>query len=301
MDYSRGRSERFGRLILAVTVFCGTGLTAAAQERSSPAALRPERGTLALPGGTRNVGAMLDEFTSKRRTKALLLDAATNNLLFPVLGKIPGWRSDVMLINYKSTAQRVAFLFLEQGINNANGDVLQYTLPANSPTYWHDFVGTALGIGSGLGSVIILGVDSQGNIDTSASLDGSARLYQTDASGGSLSQMFPSVPLEDVPSGSQTTAIGLRSDPQYRTNAGVVNTDSVAHTFTVTIVGASVSSFQINALPYSMMQVRIPNDGTHGDVALQFTSNSGYWWSAYGATADNISGDSWSAHAALAY
>lgn len=296
MDHLNGRPLR---LVVAATVLLGASLLAVAQERSAPSAANLQRGTQAVAGG-RSVGAMLDEFRGSLRTKALIVDAASDNLLFPVLGKIPGWRSDVMVINYKSTAQRVAFLFLESGVNSGSRDALYYNLPANSPTYWHDFVGTALGI-NGLGSVVILGVDSQGNIDTSASLDGSARLYQTDSRGGSLSQMFPSVPLQDAPTGSRTTAIGLRSDPQYRTNAGMVNPDSVAHTFTVTILGSSVNSFQVNVLPYSMTQVRIPNDGTYGDLALQFTSNSGNWWSAYGATADNISGDSWSAHAALAY
>ena len=48
-----------------------------------------------------------------------------------------------------------------------------------------------------------------------------------------------------------------------------------------------------------MMQVRLPGDGTYGDVALQFTTDSDTWWSSYGASVDNISGDSWSSHGAL--
>ena len=74
-----------------------------------------------------------------------------------------------------------------------------------------------------------------------------------------------------------------------------------AFAFTVSIVAATVVSFDINVPPYSMMQVRIPNDGSYGDIALQFTSSSGTWWSSYGACVDNISGDSWSSHGALAF
>jgi hypothetical protein len=265
-----------------------------------PVSLALQRGTMALPADGPGVGALLENVHAGLRAKALNLDSASPDLLFPVLGKIPSWQSDVMLINYRSTPQRVVFLFLEQGKNNVNGVPLYYTVPASFMTYWHDFFATGLGL-SGIGTIIVAGVDSLGNIDSNARLDGSARLYQTNTAGGTLSQLFPAVPLQDAPSGARTTALGLRSDPRFRTNAGVVNPDSVAHTFTVSIVAASVSSFQISVLPYSMMQVRIPNDGSYGDIALQFTSTSGTWWASYGACVDNISGDSWSSHGALAF
>ena len=148
---------------------------------------------------------------------------------------------------------------------------------------------------------MILAVDGGGNADSQALIDGSARLFQTDSLGGTLSQMFPSVPVHDAPAGTRTSALGLRSDAQFRTNAGVVNFDGVARTFTVNIVAASVSTFTIDVPPYSMMQVRIPNDGSFGDIVLQFTSNATNFWSAYGASVDNVSGDSWSAHAALQF
>ena len=165
--------------------------------------------------------------------KALLLDAATTDLLFPVLGKIPGWQSDVMLINYRSVSQALHIYFMEQGQNNASATPYTYTLPANRMVYWHDFFGTALGISNGLGSIMILAVNASGSDDSQALIDGSARLFQTDAAGGTLSQMFPAVPVHDVPAGTGATAVGLRSDAQFRTNAGVVNFDSVARTFTV--------------------------------------------------------------------
>jgi hypothetical protein len=259
-----------------------------------------QRGTLAQPWSGRSVGAILDNVHAGLREKVLNLDSASPDLLFPVLGKIPGWQSDVMLINYKSTPQRLVFLFLEQGKNNVNGVPLYYTVPANFMTYWHDFFATGLGL-TGIGAIIVAGVDSVGNIDGTARLDGAARLYQTNTAGGTLSQLFPAVPLQDAPTGSRTSALGLRSDQRFRTNAGVVNPDSVAHAFTVSIVASGVTTFQIDVLPYSMMQVRVPNDGSYGDIALQFTSSSGTWWSSYGATVDNISGDSWSSHGALAY
>ncbi len=283
------------RLLIVGTVLVGATVFALGQQ--SPFGVG--EGTLALPDSGTSVGQFLDRPEGFRQ-KALNLDSASSDLLFPVLGKIPGWRSDLMLINYKSAPQRLYIYFLEQGKDNRTAGPRTYTLPANFVTYWHDFFGTALSI-SGIGSIMIIAVDSGGSIDSTAKIDGSARLYQTDAAGGTLAQMFPGVPVQDVPAGARTTALGLRSDQNFRTNAGVVNLDSVARTFTVSIVGATVTSFQINVPAYSMMQVRIPGDGSYGDVALQFTSNSTTWWSSYGASVDNISGDSWSAHGALAF
>ena len=287
----------FRRLLVLTAIVLACSVPLAAESAS----LGIEEGALALKAeGGRSLDRALDDVHA-RRPKALLLDAATTDLLFPVLGKIPGWQSDVMLINYRSVAQVLHIFFMAQGQNNASATPYTYTLPANRMVYWHDFFQTGLGISNGLGSIMILAVNSSGAADSQALIDGSARLFQTDAAGGTLAQMFPSVPVHDVPAGTGATAVGLRSDAQFRTNAGVVNFDSVARTFTVSIVAASVSSFTISVPPYSMMQVRIPNDGSYGDIALQFTSNTTNFWSAYGASVDNISGDSWSAHVALQF
>ncbi len=251
--------------------------------------------------GSRTVGNLLEAMQRSAREKVLNLDSASPALLFPVIGKIPYWTSDVMLINNRTVPQRVAFLFLQEGVNNVGRAPLYYTLPAQFLVFWNDFFGTGLGM-TGIGTIVVTGVDSAGNPDTAASLDGAARLYQTNSAGGTLSQNFPAVSVSDVPAGARTTAVGLRSDVRFRTNAGAVNLDSVGHSFNVSIVSvAGVSSFSIAVPPYSMMQVPLPNQGAYGNLALQFTSDSGTWWSAYGACVDNISGDSWSAHAALAF
>ena len=291
---------RVRRLSGLVTVLATVFLAGAIPLRGE-SSLGIQRGSVAPPAiGGRSLERAIED-RHGLRPKALILDAASPDLLFPVLGKIPGWQSDVMLINHRSVAQDLLIYFMEQGKNNGSATARTYTLPANFMVYWHDFFGTALSIPNGLGSIMIVGVNSAGDPDDDARIDGSARLFQTSAAGGTLSQMFPAVPLQDAPAGARTTALGLRSDSKFRTNAGVVNFDSVARTFTVSIVASSVFSFTINVPPYSMMQVRIPNDGSYGDIALQFTTNSATWWSSYGASVDNISGDSWSAHGALAF
>jgi hypothetical protein len=47
-----------------------------------------------------------------------------------------------------------------------------------------------------------------------------------------------------------------------------------------------------------MLQVPLPA-GTYGDLILAIESTGfDFAWSAYGASVDNISGDSWTSHAA---
>lgn len=292
------RSGRFSSKILTPSLLILMTVSAAsASPQQSPFGMQP--GTRASGGGGPRLGEALDRLRGFRQ-KALNLDSAATDLIFPVLGKIPSWSSDLMLINYRATPQKMLIFFLELGQNNVNAAPWTYTLPANQMTYWHDFFGTGLQI-DGIGSILFIPVDSQDDPDGNARIDGSARLYQTAGNGGTLAQLFPGVPIHDAPTGARTTATGLRSDSHFRTNAGVVNLDSIAHNFTVSIVAGTVSTFNISVPPYSMNQVRIPGDGSYGDIALQFTSDSGTWWSSYGACVDNISGDSWSSHGALAY
>ena len=306
MHHVQEYSGRVSRIVAVSFCLWGAGLLARAQQSALSVPPAAHRGGQAVASDGPTVGASLDALRGTLREagpreKVLNLDSASDALIFPILGKIPNWSSDVVLINNRTTPQRVAFLFLQQGVNSGSSNPRYYTLPAQLFVFWHDFFGTGLGI-SGLGTIVVIGVDNAGNLDSSASIDGSARLYQTDAHGGTLSQMFPAVSFRDAPSGARTSAVGLRSDQQFRTNAGVVNPDAFDHTFTVAIASvAGVSHFNIAVPAYSMMQVALPNQGAYGDLVLQFTSDSGTFWSAYGASVDNISGDSWSSHAALAY
>ena len=77
-----------------------------------------------------------------------------------------------------------------------------------------------------------------------------------------------------------------------------MNLDSVAHTWTVTINGLhGTGTFSVTVDPVSMKQVPLPA-GTYGDLIVSIsTTATGFWWSAYGASVDNISGDGWVSHA----
>ncbi|HEY2323020.1 MAG TPA: hypothetical protein VGJ82_09155, partial [Thermoanaerobaculia bacterium] len=233
--------------------------------------------------------------------QVISVDWETYAFVIPAAGSLPGnfgtyFRSDFALSNRRSTAQRISVAWIARGVNNGTSAVLYFTLPASTVDTEHDFVASVLGK-SGLGSVVIIAVDSAGNIDKSASIDGFSRIYTTQPStNGTMSQDFPAVDVQDDLATSY--AYGLRQDADFRTNAGLVNIYGDPQTFTVRVIGIFGSTtFNVSVQPYSMEQVALPT-GTWGDLSLQVsTSLSNFnWWTAYGSSVDNRTGDGWVSH-----
>jgi hypothetical protein len=238
------------------------------------------------------------------RRKVISLDSTSDNFIFAAAGSVQGaggtfFRSDVTITNHRSVAQRIGISFMAQGVDNSNAPILEDTLPASTPVVYRDFVGVALGE-TGLGSVIVFGVKANGDLDPDAVLDGFSRIWTPQpGSAGSVSQGFPSVAFQDSLGSIAAYAQGLRHDTSFRTNAGIVNLDTATHTWTVDANGTSGhrTSFTVTVPPLSMKQQVVPN-GNYSDLILGFSTNdAGFWWSAYGAAVDNVSGDSWSSHA----
>jgi len=238
------------------------------------------------------------------RKKVVGLDSADSSFLFAAAGNVEGaggthFQSDVTLFNHRATSQRIAMAWLAQGVDNTQEPVQYMTLDANAPAILPDFVVATLGK-SGLGAVLITGVDDAGDPDDAALIDGTSRIWtQQPGANGTVSQNFGSVSVVDSLGPDAAFALGNRHDDGYRTNVGVVNLDSVAHDWTVNVDGVtSDTSFPVSVPPMSMRQVALPA-GNYGDLVLSFTTEDfEFWWSAYGASVDNISGDSWSSHAA---
>ena len=239
------------------------------------------------------------------RRKVIHLDSTSDSFVFAAAGSVQGaggtfFRSDVTITNHRNVAQRIGISFMAQGVDNSNAPVLEDTLPASTPVVYRDFVGVSLGA-TGLGSVIVFGVKANGDLDPDALLDGFSRIWTPQpGSAGSVSQGFPSVAFQDSLGSLAAFAQGLRHDAGFRTNAGIVNLDpAAAHTWTVDANGTSGqrTSFTVTVPPLSMKQQVVPN-GNYSDMILGFqTNDTDFWWSAYGAAVDNVSGDSWSSHA----
>ncbi len=255
-------------------------------------------------GGT--VGDLVRQFRKadgNERKKVVNVDTINSNYIFAAAGSVQGsggtfFRSDVTIYNHRSSQQDIAVAWLAQGVDNTQAPLDYFSLDPDRPIIARDFVFNELGK-TGLGAVIIAGVLSNGDLDTNAQLDGFSRIWTPQpGQAGTVAQAFPSVAFQDSLGSGVAYAQGLRHDAGFRTNAGIVNLDDIPHTWTVDVNSlGGRTSFPITVPPLSMRQMVIPQ-GNWSDLILGFqTTATGFWWSAYGATVDNASGDSWSSHA----
>ena len=212
------------------------------------------------------------------------------------------FRSDVSVLNWRNQSQDVDVAWLAQGQDGTDAPTFKISVPStaldrttgliNVPPTIPDFVGR-LGL-SGIGSLLLIGVDSNGNVDSQASIDTFSRIwtYQP-GSQGTVSQSLPSTALNDI-GGTLSAAAGLRQDSNYRTNVGIVNLDTQANDFTVGARGDRKSmSFSVHVPPLSMLQVPLPA-GEYGSVTAGFVSpRTGIRWVGYGSSVDQITGGGW--------
>jgi hypothetical protein len=235
--------------------------------------------------------------------KVVQLESAYYAFLIPAAGSVQGagntyFRSDFSVGNYRASTQTIGIGWIAQGVDNSAAPLRYFDIPANQTVIQPDVVATALGQ-SGLGSIIVFGETSSDSVDADARLLGFSRIWSNQPNAtGTVSLQFPAVSPNDSIGSANAYALGLRHDSQYRTNVGIVNLDTVQHTWTVRIVGLhQEGTLSVTVLPYSMKQVSLPS-GNYGDLFLELTADaSGFWWSGYGASVDNLTGDGWVARA----
>ena len=234
------------------------------------------------------------------RVAVVSLDFHDNAFIIPVAGNLQGsggtfFRSDVSLANYRAATQRIGVGWMAQGVNSGNSALQYFTIPANTVANLNDFVGVTLGK-TGLGGLFIEGVDSAGNLDSNASLDGFSRIWTPQpGSSGSVSQNFDAVSITDSIGSLTAYIIGLKQSSAFRTNVGIVNLDTAAHNWTIrsAITGASST---VTVQGFSITQTGAPagSADSGGNVALTLNSDGfGFYWSAYGSSTDNTTGDGW--------
>ncbi len=255
------------------------------------------------------IGQMMAKRTARtvesgqpRSREAIYIDRSLTAFLFQGAGSVAGsngtfFHSDVAISNYRATAQKIAIGWLPQGVNNANEQLQYFSVPANTTAFLDDFVAATLGK-SGFGAVLVFGVTSSFNNDSTANLDGQSRIWTFQPnSSGKVSLGLPAVDLEDELGNSPGFALGLRQDGTAHTNVGIVNLESVDHNFTVTAHGLTkTATFVVTVKGFSVSQVAIPA-GTYGDLFLQIVADQDFiTWSGYGVSIDNITGDSWESH-----
>lgn len=228
-------------------------------------------------------------------------ETADTAFIIPAAGSVPGangtfFKSDLALGNFSNVTQNIGVGWLVTGQNNANAPLSYFTVPANTIAQLNDFVGQTLKK-SGLGALLVIAYDSAGTSpDDNAIIDGFSRIWTPQpGSAGTVSQSFPSVSIIDSTDNDPAFAIGLRQDANFRTNVGVVNLDTAAHTWTVTSL-ANNATTTMTVQPFSLGQTGVPASfaSSTGALAVQFVPDAtGILWSAYASSVDNITGDGW--------
>jgi hypothetical protein len=251
------------------------------------------------------IGASLQAAERSPSPAAIVDDEAVAAFLVPVAVNAPGanatfFRTDLMIINYREVEQRVVLTWAPRGRSNVGSGAITrvVTLPAN-------FAGTYRNIGetvfqtTGLGYITAISVDANGLPDTSGFIDGMSRIWTPQpGTTGTTSQALSPVRLGYINGNESAYIPGLRHDPGFRTNVGVVNLDSQVHVFNVRIGGTTgTTNFQMTVQPLSMDQQQIPA-GDYGDLLITVAPadsfpTTGLGWHAYASSVDNVTGDAW--------
>src|SRR5437899_2636418 len=143
-------------------------------------------------------------------------------LLIPAAGAQQGagntfFRSDITLINYRGADQRVRLQWLPQDTTGVGVAPMDITINAASGIASEDFV-TNVMQRSGLGAILVTGIDAGGSPDPSAQLVATSRIWTPEnGSSGTESQTLPSIATTDIASG-LVSILGTRREVRYRMN-----------------------------------------------------------------------------------
>lgn len=224
-------------------------------------------------------------------------------ILVPAAGAVAGlngtnFRSDITIINYRTSDQHVLLRWLPQGSSGVSLAPVALTIPASSGYASEDFVTTVMNQ-TGLGAIVMTAVTADGSRDPNGRLFATARIWTPQpGSTGTVSQSFPTLATNDIALNDVVAIVGQRRDDRYRTNVGIVNLDGAkAQTFTVRVsTGGTQEQFGVTVQPYSMMQVAatgVPAPTLQINITNN-TAGAHSQYVAYGSSVDNVTGDSWS-------
>jgi len=227
--------------------------------------------------------------------------------IIPAAGSVAGgggtlfFRSDVTLVNYRSTPQQIlAGLWAQGSTNSLSPSAYKtITLQPNSFVTIQDFVVNGLGLSNALGSLIFIPYTGT-QIDPFGAIDGFSRIYtKQPGSTGSVSQPFDGVDPDTLSAQliDEAVSLGLRQDADYRTNVGIVNVDDHDHIFKLTFAGEKqTTTLNVTVKAFGMIQQAIPA-GDYGALQIVFqvtdAGNNFVSWIGYASSTDNVTGDGW--------
>ncbi len=243
-------------------------------------------------------------------TNASVITSLTgsNEVLVPVAGSGTGvngtfFRSDIRVTNLRSEDQLVHLFWLPQGVSGIAIAPIVVTIPANGKISSEDFT-TEVMKQTGLGAIVARAVRGDGSIDSEGLLDVSTRIWTPTPGGeGTESQNLDSLGARRIVN-RRVVILGQRRDERFRSNVGIINLDrDTPQTYRITVSGDNptliAETKDVPVPPYSLVQVALPGFAQPNlriDIEVLPISGGGVGtlWAAYGASVDNVSGDSWS-------
>ena len=231
-----------------------------------------------------------------------------SEVLLPVVINSPGlngtfFKTDGFFANFRNVNQEALVRFIPQGVSA--GPPLRETINALNNISAEDLLGPESDLArTGVGALLITAVQpGTSTVDTGAQLHSSFRIWtQQPGSAGTTSFGAWGPPSDNIHGFNGAIALGLRQNAAFRTNFGIVNLDPVnTRSWTVTIRSSgNPTILTISLQPLSMQLVAVPTTITpsqDGYLSITFqpflTPGTDFRWSAFGVTADNITGDSW--------
>lgn len=230
---------------------------------------------------------------------------ATFQLLIPAAGNTAGvngtfFRSDISIINFASHDQTVLMQWLpEPGVTAPQPVILKLgsSTGIRSADFVHDYFNQ-----TGLGAILItaaLNPDGTG-IDQTGRLFASSRIWTPQpGTNGTTSQDLPAIPaaaMTTQPVVGIFSMGGADDPPSYRTNVGIVNVDPAnPQTFAIVHSLQPTTVTTITLPPFTMQQVSLGNIAVGEQILIQNVTqvNRTTFWTAYGSTINNVTGDAW--------
>jgi hypothetical protein len=234
-----------------------------------------------------------------------------SEVLLPVVINASGlngtfFKTDGFFANFRNTNQEVLLRFVTQGVSGASQTPLRLSVNALTNVAAVDILGPESGdlARNGVFALLITAVlPGTNTVDPNGKLLAMFRIWTPQpGSAGTTSFGAWGPPSDNIHGFNGAIAIGLRQSTAFRTNVGLVNLDPVnTRTWTVTILSAGTpTTFPFSLAPLSMQLIAVPATITpspNGYIAVTFvpsaTPATDFRWSAFGVTADNITGDSW--------
>ena len=256
-------------------------------------------------GAAATVGELVQRVRPAKTISVISVDWTTDSFVIPVAGNAAGsggtyFRSDVVFNNDRLQDQRIAVGWFAQGQNNCSAPLQYFNLSANSVTVADNFVAQTLGK-SGIGAIMVVAVTANGLVDDNGAIDGYSRIWTLQpGSTGTVSQNFGAIDVNDSIGSLPATLMGLKQSNQFRTNVGIVNMDNVAaHTWTFTsIFNGRTTSLAVPPCSMAQTSATTGSASASGNVAFTVKSDGfGFWWSGFGSSTDNVTGDGWVARA----